>query len=123
VGFFKLGGQTSQSGGLYGAQSRDDYTEDDVEQYFNYMGMLAEQGSYDALESVLKSGLHPADILLLWAAKENDTPKTAELLRAGADAGVKDADGKTAADLTTEAEIREMLGNLQLAEDFQKDER
>lgn len=35
------------------------------------------------------AGLHPADILLLWAAKENDTPKTAELLRAGADASVK----------------------------------
>lgn len=36
---------------------------------------------------------------------------------------MQDADGKTAADLTTEAEIRDMLGNLQLAEDFQKDER
>ena len=29
--------------GVYGAQKRDDYTSDDVEQYFNYMGMLAEQ--------------------------------------------------------------------------------
>ncbi len=37
--------------------------------------------------------------------------------------GMQDADGKTAADLTTEPEIRDMLGNLQLAEDFQKDER
>jgi len=27
--------------GVYGSQSRDDYTADDVEQYFNYMGMLA----------------------------------------------------------------------------------
>lgn len=32
--------------GLYGTQKRDDYTEDDVEQYFNYMGMLAEEANY-----------------------------------------------------------------------------
>lgn len=29
--------------GVYGAQKREDYLSDDVEQYFNYMGMLAEQ--------------------------------------------------------------------------------
>lgn len=29
--------------GVYGSQARDDYTEDDVEQYFNYMGMLADE--------------------------------------------------------------------------------
>lgn len=42
--------------GLYGAQSRDDYTEDDVEQYFNYMGMLAEQvsGSYEPQPCVMQ---------------------------------------------------------------------
>ena len=27
--------------GIYGSQSREDYSEDDVEHYFNYMGMLA----------------------------------------------------------------------------------
>lgn len=27
--------------GTYGSQKREDYTTDDVEQYFNYMGMLA----------------------------------------------------------------------------------
>jgi hypothetical protein len=27
--------------GIYGSQSRDDYSEDDIEHYFNYMGMLA----------------------------------------------------------------------------------
>ncbi len=50
----------------------------------------------------------------------NNVPCTAQ---ENPGSGMQDADGKTAADLTTEAEIREMLGNLQLAEDFQKDER
>ena len=30
-----------QWAGVYGSQTRDDYNSDDVEQYFNYMGMLA----------------------------------------------------------------------------------
>ena len=34
--------------GVYGAQERDDYTADDVEQYFNYMGMLADEVSLHA---------------------------------------------------------------------------
>ena len=45
--------------------------------------------SMNGISAFSAAGLHPADILLLWAAKENDTPKTAELLRAGADASVK----------------------------------
>ena len=35
------------------------------------------------------AGIHPADILLQWAAQEGDTPKAAELLRAGADPTAK----------------------------------
>ena len=31
--------------GVYGSQTRDDYNADDVEQYFNYMGMLATEVS------------------------------------------------------------------------------
>lgn len=27
--------------GVYASQKRDDFSEDDVEHYFNYMGMLA----------------------------------------------------------------------------------
>ena len=38
---------------------------------------------------MLSADIHPVDILLLWAASENDTPKVAELLRAGADASAK----------------------------------
>ena len=34
-------------------------------------------------------GLAPCDLLLLMASAENDAPKVAELLRAGADTGVK----------------------------------
>lgn len=43
------------------------------------------QGTYDRMYEQMASGVHPIDILLLWAAAENDTPKVAELLRAGAD--------------------------------------
>ena len=38
---------------------------------------------------MLGADIHPVDILLLWAASENDTPKVAELLRAGADVSAK----------------------------------
>lgn len=34
-------------------------------------------------------GLKPVDLLLLMAASENDAPKVAELLRAGADASIR----------------------------------
>ena len=34
-------------------------------------------------------GLAPVDLLLLMAAKENDAPKVAELIRAGADLDIK----------------------------------
>lgn len=106
---------------MYGAQKRADYTSDDVEQYFNYMGMLAEQGSYDALEKVLASDIHPADLLLQWAAAEGDTPKAAELLRAGADPNAKNMDGKTPAELTSSDEIKEMLSDPKKAQEFEQD--
>jgi hypothetical protein len=37
---------------------REDYTEEDVEYYFNYSGILAERGSYDTLEDLIKCELH-----------------------------------------------------------------
>ena len=37
----------------------------------------------------LAEGLAPVDLLLLMAAKENDAPKVAELIRAGADLSTK----------------------------------
>ena len=47
------------------------------------------QGTYDRMDAMLGADIHPVDILLLWAAAENDTPKVAELLRAGADVSAK----------------------------------
>lgn len=100
---------TSEDAGIYGSQGRDEYGYDDVEQYFNYMGMLATEGSYDKLKEMTDSGLHPADILLIWASKENDHPKVAELLRAGADKSVKDLNGKSLKELTTSEEVLALL--------------
>uniref|UniRef100_A0A0V0GYY6 Protein LHCP TRANSLOCATION DEFECT n=1 Tax=Solanum chacoense TaxID=4108 RepID=A0A0V0GYY6_SOLCH len=90
--------QNSETAGVYGSQSRDDFDRDDVEQYFNYMGMLAVEGTYDKMEALLSQNIHPVDILLLMASTEGDLPKIEELLRAGADYTVKDADGRTALD-------------------------
>ncbi|GAB2277820.1 hypothetical protein Dimus_012524 [Dionaea muscipula] len=96
--WFKFGknGVDAEGAGIYGSQSRDDFDRDDVEQYFNYMGMLAVEGSYDKMEALLELNIHPVDILLMMAASEGDKPKIEELLRAGASYTVKDADGRTA---------------------------
>ncbi|KAK8579130.1 hypothetical protein V6N13_142352 [Hibiscus sabdariffa] len=84
--------------GIYGSKKRDDFDKDDVEQYFNYMGMLAVEGTYDKMEALLNQNIHPVDILLMLATSEGDKPKIEELLRAGATYDVKDADGRTAID-------------------------
>jgi len=111
VAFFKFGknGLGSEDAGIYGSQGREDYCVDDVEHYFNYMGMLAVEGTYDRMEAMLSSGLHPVDVLLLMACSENDTPKVEELLKAGADASVKDNNGKGPLELCTKPEIKDML--------------
>lgn len=109
--WFKFGknGMGSEDAGIYGSQGREDYTVDDVEHYFNYMGMLAVEGTYDRMEAMLSSGLHPVDVLLLMAASENDLPKVEELLKAGADVSVTDNKGKTPMDLATKPEVTAML--------------
>lgn len=79
------------------------------EQYFNYMGMLAVEGTYDKMEALLNEKIHPVDILLLMASSEGDKPKIEELLRAGADYTVKDADGRTALDRAASDEIKDFI--------------
>ena len=78
-------------------------------QYFNYMGMLAVEGSYDKMEALLSQNIHPVDILLMLAASEGDKPKIEELMRAGAKYDVKDADGRTALDRAANEEIKELI--------------
>ncbi|CAD5179772.1 unnamed protein product [Musa acuminata subsp. malaccensis] len=109
--WFRFGnrGVDAEGAGIYGSQTRDDFDRDDVEQYFNYMGMLAVEGSYDKMESLLSQNIHPVDILLMLAASEGDKPKIEELLRAGAKYDVKDADGRTALDRAVSEEIKELI--------------
>jgi hypothetical protein len=109
VHFFKLGGKSGKEAGIYDSQGRDDYDADDVEHYFNYMGMLAVEGTYDRMYAQRDAGIHPADVLLLWACQENDAPKVEELLDAGADLSVRNLDGKSPMDLATKPEILVML--------------
>lgn len=80
-----------------------------LSQYFNYMGMLAVEGSYDKMFALLKQNIHPVDILLMMAASEGDKPKIEELLRAGADYTVKDSEGRTAIDRAASDEIKDFI--------------
>lgn len=75
------------------------------------MGMLAVEGSYDKMEALLSQNIHPVDILLLMAASEGDKPKIEELLRAGANYTVKDADGRTALERAATDEIKDFILN------------
>ncbi|KAL9678801.1 hypothetical protein QQ045_016652 [Rhodiola kirilowii] len=111
--WFKFGknGVDAEGAGIYGSQSRNDFDRDDVEQYFNYMGMLAVEGTYDKMEGLLSLNIHPVDILLLMAASEGDKPKIEELMRAGAKYDVKDVDGRTALDRAPNSEIRDLILN------------
>jgi hypothetical protein len=109
--WFKFGsnGADSKSAGIYGSQSRDEFDKDDVEQYFNYMGMLAAEGTYDKMNALLSHGIAAVDILLLMASSEGDQPKVEELIGAGADGSVRNAQGKTAVDLAANEVIRELI--------------
>lgn len=111
--WFKFGkrGVDAEDAGIYGTQKREDFDRDDVEQYFNYMGMLAVEGSYDKMEALLNKNIHPVDILLLLAASEGDKPKLEELMRAGADYTVTDVEGRTALDRAADDEIRNLIAN------------
>lgn len=99
------------------ASGRDEYIYEDVDDYFNYMGFLAEEGCYDRMEAMLKV-LHPIDCILLLAASQNDTPKIKEILEAGANPNIKGLDGKTPAELATKAEtiaiIKEAAGKVKV---------
>ncbi|XP_057433390.1 protein LHCP TRANSLOCATION DEFECT [Lotus japonicus] len=110
--WFRFGknGVDAEGAGIYGSQSRDDFDRDDVEQYFNYMGMLAVEGTYDKMEALLSQKIHPVDILLLLAASEGDMPKIEELLRAGAKYDVRDGDGRTALDRAND-EVKDFILN------------
>ncbi|CAI5519575.1 unnamed protein product [Closterium sp. Naga37s-1] len=111
--WFKFGknGLDAESSGIYGSQGRDDFDRDDVEHYYNYMGMLAVEGTYDKMEKLLNTGIHPVDLLLMMAASEGDKPKIQELLRAGANGTVKDMDGRTALDRASDDEIKQLIAD------------
>ncbi|THU48469.1 hypothetical protein C4D60_Mb09t26580 [Musa balbisiana] len=102
-------GVDAEGAGIYGSQSRDDFSRYDVEQYFEHMGMLAAEGSYDKMEALLDQKIHPVDILLMAAASEGDKPKMEELLRAGAKYDVRDGEGRTALERAASDEIKQLI--------------
>lgn len=109
--WFKFGknGADSREAGIYGNLSRDDYDRTEMENYFNYTGRLAVEQNYDTFEKYLDDGMHPVDVLLLWASEEGDAPKVEEVLQAGADVSVKDLKGQTPLDLASNDEVKALL--------------
>ncbi|KAL5719301.1 hypothetical protein ACHQM5_012100 [Ranunculus cassubicifolius] len=91
-----------------------------IYRYFNYMGMLAVEGTYDKMEALLSQNIHPVDILLLMAASEGDLPKIEELLRAGANYTVADGDGRTALDRAATDEIKQYILGVFCSESVKK---
>ena len=108
--FFNFGNNNNNAS--QAGPSRADYDEQEVDDYFNYMGMLASDGNYDRLEEYKSTGLECVDLLLLMASSEDDTPKVEELLEAGADVNAtneKVYGGKKAIDLCSKDEIKQLL--------------
>lgn len=91
-------------------EQRSDYEYQDADDYFNCMGMLAAEGTYDRLEEWSDAGVHPIDMILLMACEESDAPKVEEVLNAGAQPTVQDPrTGKTPMDVCTDDDILAML--------------
>lgn len=108
--FFNFGKSRTGADEAYPTNSsRSDYNADDVEHYFNYMGCLAVEGTYDRFEAMVKSGIEPVDIILLLAAAENDSDKIEELLAAGADPSTRDNLGRTPRELASKDVVVKML--------------
>lgn len=109
--FFKFGknGADSKEAGIYGNLTREDFDKIEMEHYFNYTGRLAVEQTYDSFNKYVESGVHPVDVILLWASEEGDLPKVEEVLAAGADPTVKDLNGKTAAELAADDEIKKAI--------------
>uniref|UniRef100_A0A7S3QK50 Uncharacterized protein n=1 Tax=Dunaliella tertiolecta TaxID=3047 RepID=A0A7S3QK50_DUNTE len=68
-------GISSTSSNSYAAVDKMDYYDkDEVLLYFDYIGLLATEGSYDMMNELLE--IHsPGNVILLLAARENDAPK------------------------------------------------
>ncbi|GBF88241.1 hypothetical protein Rsub_00953 [Raphidocelis subcapitata] len=107
--FWKLGGVSGSDEAYPLHDSRESYSANEVRDYFEYQGVLAVEGSYDRMDELMAMGHDPVDVLLLLAASENDDSKVEEVLRCGADAGVRDAAGRTPRELATKASVVQLL--------------
>ena len=94
---------------VYGDLSRDEYEYDDVEQYYNYMGLNAIGIEYSVFQEPINAGMHPADCILMLAAMEADMPKIEEMLTAGANPDATNHEGKTVKELAKNDEVRDEL--------------
>lgn len=108
---FKFGKKGEDEAGIYGrsALQKEDFDQTEMENYFNYTGRLADEGTYETFDRYVKSDLHPADVILIWASEEGDLPKVQEILDAGGDPTVKDLNGKTAFDMARDDETKAIL--------------
>jgi hypothetical protein len=109
VSFFKFGKNGADASEAFEQLERDDFDRIEMEHYFNYTGRLAVEKTYDSFYEYLKRGVHPVDVILLWASEESDLPKVEEVLNAGANPTVQDLNGKTPLELATDEEVKGLL--------------
>ena len=88
--------QNSNKAGIVGSQGRDDYESEDVEYYFNYMGILAVEGSNDRMDDLLAAGKHPhRHHPPLRRRRGRTSRRSRRSWRRAPDVSVTDLDGKT----------------------------
>ena len=102
-------GDEPTMGTVYGDLKRDDYTYDDVEQYYNYIGLNAIGVEYSVFTDPIEAGMHPADVILMLAAIEGDLPKIEEMAAAGADASAVNHEGKSVLECAKDDDTKEAL--------------
>mmetsp|Transcript_2361 Transcript_2361/g.3937 ORF Transcript_2361/g.3937 Transcript_2361/m.3937 type:complete len:175 (+) Transcript_2361:45-569(+) len=107
--FFMTKNKNDYGGAADAGKSRGDYDHEDVAQYFEFMGILAQERTYDSMDAMFASGLKAVDVLLLLACAEGDVSTAREVLNAGADVHVKRHDGASTMQLAAKPEMQALI--------------
>lgn len=105
-----IGGGKAEASEMYiRPESRECYTVEEAKEYYTITGIYAVEGSYDLFDKMIASGADPVDLVLLMACSEGDDGKVEECLKSGAHPDAKDHEGRSALEIATKDEIKEML--------------
>ncbi|GAB4824046.1 hypothetical protein N2152v2_011092 [Parachlorella kessleri] len=93
----------------YTPESRACYKVEDAKDYYTITGIYAVQGNYDLFDTMVATGSDPVDLILLMACSEGDDGKVEECLKSGAHPDTVDHEGRSALDIATKDEIKDLL--------------